>query len=155
MSADYPPELVPDWTEGQEELWDSSSEEDEGSVPIGTESKRVTRRASPFIQSTFHCFCVVVYVGIKTYESSIFKTIPNDKLHTNFSGWYTFGARWKYLTYINLVSSHSSLPYCNHGIIRNVFIVGPVWLLLPGFLHRCGPLQSPDTSSEETHTSPL
>ena len=113
MSADlynrnYTPELVPvpNGIEDQEELWDSSSSsEDENSVSIGT--KTVTRRASPFIQSTFHCFCVVVYVGIRTYESTIFKTIPADKLHTNFRDWDTFGARWKYLTYINLVSSHS------------------------------------------------
>ena len=115
MSANrnYPPELVPDATDSQEELWDSTSEEEEDSVQYGTETKRVTLRASPFIQSTFHCFCVVVYVGIRTYEATIFRTIPQDKLATNFSAWYTFGARWKYLTYINLVSSHSYLQSCN------------------------------------------
>ena len=100
MSTDF----VPEGLEDQEELWTSSESSDEETVTrTGTTSTTLTKRASPFTQSTFHCFCVVVYVGIKTYESTIFKAIPNDVIKTSFSGWNTFGSRWKYLTYINLV----------------------------------------------------
>ncbi|KAI6656361.1 Androgen-dependent TFPI-regulating protein-like isoform X1 [Oopsacas minuta] len=95
--------LVPDGLDDQEELWDSSSSsEDEGPVPSGTITNTLTKRASPFTQSTFHCFSLAVYVGIKTYEATIFKGIPADVINTSFTGWQTFGARWKYLTYINL-----------------------------------------------------
>ena len=113
MSADpsqkrrQPPELVPDGREGEEELWDSSSssEEDSDSVPIGT--RTVTKRASPLIESSFHCFSLMVYIGIKTYESTVFKSIPEKELRDTFSIWYTFGGRWKFLTFINVVSAPS------------------------------------------------
>ena len=113
MSADpsqkrrQPPELVPDGREGEEEVWDSSSscEEDSDSVPIGT--RTVSKRASPLIESSFHCFSLMVYIGIKTYESTVFKSIPEKELRDTFSIWYTFGGRWKFLTFINVVSAPS------------------------------------------------
>ena len=136
MSTD----LAPDGLEDQEELWSSSdSSDDENEARIGNTSTTLTKRASPFTQSTFHCFCVVVYVGIKTYESTIFKAIPPDAIKTSFGGWNTFGSRWKYLTYINLVRYILFVTKVIYSIIIRI-LVDPVFILFPRFLHGCGSL---------------
>ena len=58
------------------------------------------------IGTAFHLLMLCAYLYIHVYDASVVKT-AKDK---GFPGLLTYGGRWKYLTYINLVRDS---PHCS------------------------------------------
>lgn len=103
-----------------DEKWDLEDDEDwvDGQTP-GKEqtetAKEVSRRRRILkrgalevgIASAFHLAILCAYIYIHVYDATVVK----KTMGKGFPGLLTYGGRWKYLTYINLVRKHEILEY--------------------------------------------
>ena len=103
----------PPSTENVDEQWDLDDDEDwaDGQTPGKERTKgdlelarkrRVLRRGSleVGIAFVFHLVAMCVYIYIHVYDATVVKKNKGK----GFEGLLTYGGRWKFLTYINLVS---------------------------------------------------
>lgn len=96
-----------------DEKWDLEDDEDwaEGQTPgkVQTEAdhelvrkRRILKRGATEvgIAFAFHLAMLCVYIYIHVYDATVAKRVKAK----GFPGQFTYGGRWKYLTYLNLVS---------------------------------------------------
>ena len=99
VDEDWDLEDDDDWAEGQEQSQDEKlTEEEEAEV---VRKRRVLKRDMIELGTglLYHLLVLCVYIGIHVYDATIVKR--NDG--KGFDGLQTYGGRWKYLTYCNLV----------------------------------------------------
>lgn len=94
--------------EETEELWDNNDvlvQVHAGQKPYYERSK-VLRRTTEEVTLAFfiHLIFLVYYIAVHVYDATVFKKckVPN----LVFVGYDTFGGRYKYLTYLTMVSGH-------------------------------------------------
>ena len=96
-----------------DEKWDLEDDEDwaDGQTPGAEQTeadKEISRRRRVLkrgalevgIAFAFHLTMMCVYIYIHVYDATVVKKTKEK----GFPGLYTYGGRWKYMTYINLVS---------------------------------------------------
>ncbi len=68
-----------------------------------TRRRKILRRSTREVSTAFVCHLVLMclYVYIHVHDATIFKRNKGK----GFVGAFTYGGRWKFLTYINMVSS--------------------------------------------------
>ena len=103
---DPPPVASLDGEEAKQQgsdYWDLDDDGDWGSSnPSSTSRKRrVLRRSNTEMGIAFVCHLAFMcfYIFVQVYDATIFKRSKG----VGFDGAFTYGGRWKYLTYINLV----------------------------------------------------
>ena len=89
--------------QGGADYWDLDDDGDWGGSSRTSTSKRrqVLRRSNVEIGVAFVCHLVLMcyYIFVHVYDATIFKHSKG----VGFEGSFTYGGRWKYLTYLNLV----------------------------------------------------
>lgn len=101
--------MVMDESKADDDQWDLDDESwTEEKVQARKEDselsrrRRILRRGTREVSIAFVCHLVLMcfYVYVHVYDATIFKRNKGK----GFDGAFTFGGRWKFLTYINLVS---------------------------------------------------
>ena len=113
------------WVDGQ-----TPTERTDGDVEL-TRRRRVLKRDSIEVGMAFvfHLAMMCVFIYIHVYDATIVKRNKGK----GFEGLNTYGGRWKFLTYINLVRKlYSDVLFV---LFVCAYVVGGVCLLLPLFLH--------------------
>lgn len=89
-----------DWDLEDDEDWVGPREEKTMEV---ARKRRVLKRDNVEVGIAFiiHLVVMAVYIYIHVYDATIFKRNKGK----GFDGAFTYGGRWKYLTYCNLVRS--------------------------------------------------
>ncbi len=117
------------WVDGQ-----NPTERTEDDVELA-KRRRVLKRDSIEVGTAFvfHLAMMCVFIYIHVYDATIVKRNKGK----GFEGLATYGGRWKFLTYINLVRKYHKAVFFNlHGWRVNwIFIVDRIRLFLPLFLH--------------------
>ncbi len=94
--------------EGGDDYWDLSDDDDWGGTGGGgsrqssaSRHRQILRRSNIEIGVSFVCHLVLMcfYIFVHVYDATIFKRSKG----VGFEGHFTYGGRWKYLTYLNLV----------------------------------------------------
>ncbi len=81
--------------------------------------KSILRRTQGELTLTFafHLIVMCLYICIHVYDATVFKRTGGK----GFEGAETYGGRWKYLTYINLVSGRKQVQFmksnAGHAIV--------------------------------------
>ncbi len=89
--------------EGGDDYWDLDDDGDWGGSRQSSASmhRQILRRSNVEIGVSFVCHLVLMcfYIFVHVYDATIFKRSKG----VGFEGHFTYGGRWKYLTYLNLV----------------------------------------------------
>ena len=123
-----------DWVEGQS----PGGEREEEDTELSKRRRVLKRDAVEAGTALFvHLVLMCIYIYIHVYDA----TVARKTKEKGFPGLLTYGGRWKYLTYWNLVSGQVWCALlCLHKKISapcfvSRFSVDSVYLLLPLFLH--------------------
>lgn len=92
----------------EEELWDDNDtlvQVHVGQKPYNKRSKVLRRTTEEMILAfIIHLIFLVYYIAVHVYDSTVFKKCKDPNLF--FGDYNTFGGRYKYLTYLTMVSGH-------------------------------------------------
>ncbi len=90
---------------GGADYWDLDDDGDWGGSKQSSASRhrQILRRSNVEIGVVFVCHLALMgfYIFVHTYDATIFKRSKG----VGFDGHFTYGGRWKYFTYLNLVRS--------------------------------------------------
>ena len=108
---DVSPEEAEPAQEQGADYWDLDDDDQWGSSAYSTSElakrRRVLRRSNTEVGVAFVCHLAIMcyYIYVHVYDATIVKRSKG----VGFDGILTFGGRWKFLTYINLVRKFNNL----------------------------------------------
>lgn len=89
------------WVDGQTPGQDAGQERSPENLELARRRRVLKRDGLEMgVAFVFHLVVMCTYMYIHVYDATIFKRNKG----VGFKGSFTFGGRWKFLTYINLVS---------------------------------------------------